>query len=44
MIIIIISIIIITMKISDYDNVRDTNSDSVNDIDNNNQNIINSGT
>ena len=32
------------MKISDYDNVRDTNSDSVNDIDNNNQNIINSGT
>ena len=26
------------MKISDYDNVRDTNSDCVNDNDNNNQN------
>ena len=26
------------MKICDYDNVRDTNSDSVNDNDNNNQN------
>lgn len=38
MIIIISIIIIITMKISDYDNVRDTNSDSVNDNDNNNQN------
>ena len=28
------------MKISDYDNVKDTNSDSVNDNDNNNQNML----
>ena len=28
------------MKISDYDNFRDTNSDSVNDNDNNNQNML----
>ena len=40
MIIIISIIIIITMKISDYDNFRDTNSDSVNDNDNNNQNML----